>query len=82
MVGAENFQRDPITHETQHIPGLLAALRSGKALDPLIAVQAPSGPLVLMEGHSRAIVYAIEGCTDKVDAFVGTSPLMSGWAYY
>jgi hypothetical protein len=79
---AKNYANDPITPETQHLPGVLAALRSGKAFDPLIAAEAPGGPLVLMEGHSRAIAYAIEDRTDDVAAFVGTSPLMVEWAYY
>jgi hypothetical protein len=79
---AINYANDPTTPETQHLQGVLAALRSGKAFDPLIAAEAPGGPLVLMEGHSRAIAYAIEDRTDNVDAYVGTSSLMSGWAYY
>jgi hypothetical protein len=80
--GAHNFMHLPHTEGTEHIGGVMAALRSGKVFAPLIAVESGDGSLILMEGHSRATAYLIEQYSGNVEAFVGSSPSMPQWIWY
>jgi hypothetical protein len=78
--GARNYVKSPPAG-LSHIADVLAGFRSGEAFQPLIAAEHADGSVILIEGHSRATVYLIEGQT-SAHAFVGSSPSISGWAFY
>jgi hypothetical protein len=55
------------------------------AMNPeLIAVRAPGGPLVLLEGHVRLTAYALfrECLPDELEIYLGESPRMAEWSEY
>jgi hypothetical protein len=54
--------------------------RQGAQFHELIAAEATEGPLVLVEGATRATAYAIAG--SEVQAIIGSSNQMQNWAYY
>jgi hypothetical protein len=64
-----------------HFPAIRTALRLGKTFPALVAAQAAGGALVLIEGHSRATCYVLEGITSDLDAFVASSSSMTAWAF-
>jgi hypothetical protein len=43
----------------------------------------PGGAVSLLEGHTRATAMVLEGhrLPDGVDAYIGESPTIAGWAY-
>ena len=81
-VGARNFRQRPGGPETYQIKGIAEALRSGVRFPELIAAQGGDGSLILIEGHSRATAYVLEGFVGEVEILVGTSPSMPRWAFY
>jgi hypothetical protein len=78
--GARNYTSGPPAG-LSHIMDVLAAFRTGEMFQPLIAAEHTDGSLILIEGHSRATVYLMEGQT-FAHAFVGSSPVMARWAFY
>jgi hypothetical protein len=80
-VGARNFPAYSSDERFGHIAKIAEAIRCGKRFQPLIAAQHYEGHLVLIEGHSRATAYVMEGFI-KSDAIVGSSPSMANWAFY
>jgi hypothetical protein len=63
------------------VRGVITALRAGKTFPPLIAAEGTQGELILIEGHTRATAHAFLQ-TPEVEFFVGSSPLISRWAFY
>jgi hypothetical protein len=80
-VGALNFPQRPDNPETYQINGIAAAVRKGIRFPELIAAQDNDGALILIEGHSRATAYLIEGCA-TVEALVASSQSMQEWIFY
>lgn len=58
--------------------------RAAPANPPLIAVSAPDGPLVLVEGHVRLTAYALfpEHLPAELEIYLGESPRMAEWSEY
>ena len=55
-------------------------IEQGLPMAELIMVENDAGDLILVEGHTRATAYAV--LADRpFRSFVGTSPLMSQWAF-
>jgi len=81
-VGARNFRQRPDSPDTYQINGIAAALRGGGSFPALITAQHKDGSLILIEGHSRATAYLLEGHTGDIETLVGSSPSMCGWAFY
>jgi hypothetical protein len=56
---------------------------SEKKLPEIIALKSPDGRLVILEGHVRATAIALEAhrFPKGVDAYIGESPSVAGWAY-
>ena len=79
--GAKSYERNPPVG-LAHIAGVLAALRSGHVLQPMIFAEHADGSLILLEGHSRATAYIMNGQTAGQEAFVGSSPSMPSWVFY
>jgi hypothetical protein len=50
----------------------------------LVAVRAPGGPLVLVEGHVRLTAYALfpEHLPAELEIYLGESPRMAEWSEY
>jgi hypothetical protein len=80
---AHNFQAGSTAAAPfQHIWSMISALRAGGGFAPLITAQDADGSLILIEGHSRAIVYTITGLPDNVETFVARAPTFAAWRYY
>jgi hypothetical protein len=54
--------------------------QQGATFPSLIAATNGDGPLVLIEGHTRATAYAITN--SPADVIIGTSPDMTNWKYW
>jgi hypothetical protein len=81
-VGARNFRQLPDDPETYQIKGIAEAVRNGVHFPELIAAQDHDGSLMLIEGHSRATAYVLEGFGGEVETIVASSPTMSKWVFY
>jgi hypothetical protein len=81
-VGARNLRQVPVDAAPRQIAAIAEALRNGVRFPQLIAAQHSDGYLILIEGHSRATAYIMEGFAGEVEAFVGSSPAMSRWVFY
>jgi hypothetical protein len=80
--GAQNIQlgrADPTVIQT--VTRIAAALKQGTILPELIAVETNSASLILVEGHSRATAYAVNGSTATL-VIVGSSRSMPAWRYF
>jgi hypothetical protein len=64
-----------------HVPALIAKLKAGEVLAPIIAVNG-ADDVVLVEGHMRAMAYAQVGAPAAVDMILGTSPNIRQWPLY
>ena len=79
--GARHLHTHPTAENAdQNVPGVIQALRKGTTFPPLIAASNGDGPLVLIEGHTRATAYLIAGT--PTDVIVGTSPHMTEWGFW
>src|SRR5205823_4200776 len=58
--------------------------RTAATNPPLIAVRAPEGPLVLLEGHVRLTAYALfpDYLPAELEILLGESPRMAEWSEY
>src|SRR5882724_2531277 len=81
-VGARNFLQRADNPDTYQIKGIVEALRNGFRFPELIAAEANTGSLILIEGHSRATAYVIEQLPDNVEALVASSLSMPEWYFY
>jgi hypothetical protein len=62
------------------VRGAIWGIEERLPVGELIMVEANSGDLVLVEGHTRATAYAV--LSDRAfPAFIGTSPLMTRWHF-
>jgi hypothetical protein len=63
---------------------IAARLRSDDPPPELIAVRAPDGPLVLIEGHVRLTAYALfpEYLPAELEVLLGVSEGVAGWSEY
>ena len=59
-------------------------LRSGDPPPELIVIQAPDGPLVVLEGHVRLTAYAVwpEYLPDELEILLGVSADAAHWSCY
>lgn len=73
---------DELFNKMEHIFSIVSDVQNGRRYPELILAEGDSGQLILIEGHSRATAYIIANCTKEIDAFVGTHPEMSNWAWY
>jgi hypothetical protein len=82
--GAHNFEQGiAAAADFPHFAAIRSALRGGKIFAPLIAVEdCDDRSLILIEGHSRATVYALERYYANVEVLVGRSPWMREWWLY
>jgi len=80
--GAQNFRGLPDDPATYHIYAIADAVRNGTRFPELITAEADDGSLILIEGHSRATAYLMEGFPADCDALVASSPTMLRWAFY
>jgi hypothetical protein len=80
--GARNFQQRPRDGATHHIGAIASAIRRGQRFPDLIVAQACDGPLILLEGHSRATAYVMEQFAGEVETLVASSPSMPEWTFY
>ena len=80
--GARNIALITATEDANtNIRAVAAALQAGIRYAPLIAVDGPSGSMILIEGHTRATAYVIE-CFEPFEVIIGSSPVMNNWALY
>jgi len=83
VAGLDQARTREILDIRDKIAGIANALRRGERFQPLIAVQrAPTGDVVLIDGHHRATAYLSTGLPDEIDVLIGTSPHMAGWAFF
>jgi hypothetical protein len=80
--GARNFRGLPDEPNTHHICAIAEACRNGIRFPELITAEAHDGSLILIEGHSRATAYLMEGFTDDIEALVASSPTIHRWEFY
>jgi hypothetical protein len=80
--GARNFRGRPDNPDTYHIYAIAQACRNGIRFPELITAEAHDSSLILIEGHSRATAYLMEGFTSDIEALVASSPTMHRWAFY
>ena len=75
--GAANAAIDPLTDVKKKIRDLVATLVSSRSTigDLIVVGTEPDGPLVLLEGHTRATAYLLarRSLPDEVSVVVGTS---------
>jgi hypothetical protein len=63
------------------VRAVVNAIQQGTVSPPLIAATTTgNGPLVLIEGHTRATAYAIT--KSSANLIVGTSPHFTNWHYW
>lgn len=82
--GAANVDTVPVGENANaNIKAVARAVTSGVRYPALIFVaQSVEGPLVLVEGHTRATAYVLAGIPDPVDILVGISADMASWFYW
>lgn len=80
--GARNLRRLPDNPDTYHIYAIAEACQNGIRFPELITAEADDGSLILIEGHSRATAYLMEGFTGDIEALVASSPTIHRWAFY
>jgi hypothetical protein len=57
------------------------AIKEGTQFPELIVADAAEGPLVLVEGHTRATAHVLAG-SEAVEVIIGSSKQMARWEYY
>jgi len=77
-VGAKNAAASPTGEGAMAVA---KAIREGAQLPELIVAEAAEGPLVLVEGHTRATAYLLAG-SEAVQVIIGSSPQMNRWEFY
>ncbi len=80
--GARSVRQQSSNPLFQQIVAIAEEIRNGVRFPALIAAQHDKGNLVLIEGHSRATAYVLEGYGGTVEAFVGFSLSMKDWPFY
>lgn len=82
--GANNVDTVPAPENTNaNIKAVAALVRRGQRFPELILIaREREGPIVVMEGHTRATAYVITGLPDPVDCLLGISPHMDSWFYW
>jgi hypothetical protein len=82
--GAANVDTVPAGEEVNaHIRAVAPLVSAGRHYPELILVaREREGPVVVMEGHTRATAYIIAGAPDPVDCLLGISPHMDSWFYW
>jgi ParB/Sulfiredoxin domain len=77
------FTKNPAEDPAVKVANLVTHLRAGGEVQPIIVVGTSlNGELVLMDGNHRVASAVQAGVTDRLRFLVGTSPLMSAWAFY
>lgn len=61
---------------------IVAQVRTGHSFPELIVVQGENGPLILLEGNTRATAYVLAKKSEPIEAFLGTSAQMVLWHWY
>jgi hypothetical protein len=80
--GASSVRQQSSDPLFQQIVAIAEGIRDGIRFPALIAAEHDKGNLVLIEGHSRATAYVLEGYGGTVEAFVGSSLSMKDWPFY
>lgn len=81
--GARNIDTIAAAEEAnKNIKAVAADLRSGKRYSELIGAEGLNGEIVLLEGHTRATAYALARMPECVECILGSSPMISSWAFY
>src|ERR1017187_676174 len=77
-VGAKNAGANPMG---EGVMAVATAIREGTQFPELIVAEATEGPLVLVEGHTRATAHVLAG-SEVVQAIIGSSTQMARWEFY
>jgi hypothetical protein len=77
-VGAENAGANSMG---EGVMAVAKAIREGAHFPELIVAEAAEGPLVLVEGHTRATAHVLAG-SEVVQAIIGSSTQMARWEFY
>jgi hypothetical protein len=81
--GARNIESVAAAEDAnRNIKAVAADVRTGKRYPELIGVSSLTGEIILVEGHTRATAYALAQLPNSVECIVGSSPMMSMWAFY
>lgn len=82
--GAANVDTVPAGEDTNANIKVVAALaKSGREFAEIILLaQQKTGPVVVMEGHTRATAYVIARRPNPVTCLLGLSSLMNEWFYW
>ena len=81
--GARNIDSVAVAEDAnRNIKAVAADVSTGKRYPELIAVSSLTGEIILVEGHTRATAYALAQLPKRVECIVGSSPVMSKWAFY
>lgn len=80
--GAANLDRIETRDDYRSkVHEVLAGIRRGDVFQPLILAETNAHDLILIEGHTRATAYALEGTMHPVQALIGASPTWSTWPF-
>ena len=81
--GAKNIDAVQTAEDANvNIKAVAEQLKCGKRYPELIVVEGTGEDLIVVEGHTRATAYVLAEFAKPISLLVGTSLLLSHWAFY